>query len=158
MGKRMTSKDEREYRRSQVATLRSAGYSQKEIATELGVSEATITRDMKALRKQWAETQGNLKEEFDLDLARLDMMLQGLSTKAMAGDLGAIDQFRKIIERRARMFGYDGLTREQETGTRQVRGEFVLVFDPDDIPELSDEELLAIAATESLDIAERNRN
>ena len=50
------------------------------------------------------------RDMFDLDIARLDKLMRAAWPKAMDGDDKAIANVIKILERRARMCGYDNLT------------------------------------------------
>lgn len=134
--------DEIEARRANVATLRLAGYTQRDIAEELGVTPFTVNRDLMALRQRWAEEQGVLEDEFLLDLRRVEMALQGLATQVVNGDLAAIDRWIRLLERRARMFGYDmAKDNPQITFIMPALSESV---SPDQIQGLSDEELIQI--------------
>lgn len=64
-------------RRRQVAALYLAGKVQTEIAVELGVDQATISRDLKALQKQWAEQAvRDLDEAKAEQLAKIDRLEQ----------------------------------------------------------------------------------
>jgi len=55
MGRTTRKKVQIEHRRTQVAELYLKGRTQVEIARELGVSQATISSDLKAMKKEWKE-------------------------------------------------------------------------------------------------------
>ena len=62
-------------------------------------------------------------EVVTLDLARLDMLLQTVWAKALAGDLSSFDRVLKILERRARYFDLDGTagaTSEELNAAREL--------------------------------------
>ena len=48
------NKTTRQSHRREIARLTLEGWSQQEIANNLGISKATVCRDLKAVRKQWA--------------------------------------------------------------------------------------------------------
>ena len=52
MGHTPRKKVQIEYRRTQVAELYLKGWTQAEIARKLGVSQGTISSDLKAIRKE----------------------------------------------------------------------------------------------------------
>jgi predicted transcriptional regulator len=56
MGHTRQKKVQIEHRRAQVAELYLKGETQAAIARELGVSQATISSDLKAIRKEWKES------------------------------------------------------------------------------------------------------
>lgn len=66
-----------EHRRTQAAKLHKKGWTQAAIAEELGVSQATISADLKAIREESSESRiGKLDEEITLQLRRTDILLQ----------------------------------------------------------------------------------
>lgn len=82
------------------------GATYQEIADEVGY--AGPSGAFKAVETALAKTLGAPVEAYRLvEIARLDAMLMGLWTKAVAGHLGAVDRVIKIMERRARFQGLD---------------------------------------------------
>jgi DNA-binding transcriptional MocR family regulator len=134
-----TQKIKQAARLASVAVLVMGGASQREIAEKLGVSLGTVNSDIKTLRKQWAESQKDVAYQFSLDLRRLDDLLGSIWAAASRGHIPAVDVSLKILDRRARMLGYDALDSElaRQIQKRGNRGE---------VEELSDEALLQIAA------------
>jgi predicted transcriptional regulator len=63
MGRTRLKKVQIEYRRKQVTELHLMGWKQTSIAGKLGVSQATISTDMKAIRKEWKDSR---IRDFDL--------------------------------------------------------------------------------------------
>lgn len=96
-------------RRRQVAGLRLQQLSQREIATELGVSVATVNRDLKRIRDEWAARRdesysGWVAEE----LALLDAMQRALLPEVLVKRKAHVaDRILGIMNRRARMLGLD---------------------------------------------------
>lgn len=102
-----TNPDQRESRRAAIAAMVKGGVTQREIAQTLNVSLGTVNRDIKLLRKQWAQEQHELDEEFTLDIQRLNDMIGAVYAAASRGHLPAVDTLLKVLDRRARMLGYD---------------------------------------------------
>jgi hypothetical protein len=109
---------EREARRVLVARLLLSGVSdQSAIAKQANVDRSTISRDIKAIEAQWrAEAVADVAAAKGQDLARIERMIAGLWTQAIAGHLGAIDKTVKLLERKARMLGYDAPEKMQVGG------------------------------------------
>ena len=95
-------------RRARVLELRAQGWTYDAIARELGyTSRATVHHIFKAaLAAQQTE---DVQEFRAPETARLDALQAAVWDRAMAGDVAAISQARRIIEARVRLFG---LTRE----------------------------------------------
>jgi hypothetical protein len=109
-------------RRQQVAALLHAGFQQRAIAEQLGVSEAMVSGDCAILRAQWrvaaaadyAEVAAAARAALDVDEAGLRELLgQSLSPRdrvAVYGQIGLIQ------ERRAKWRGFDSPPRGAVTG------------------------------------------
>jgi hypothetical protein len=109
-------------RRQQVAALLHAGFQQRAIAEQLGVSEATVSGDCAVLREQWrvaaaadyAEVAAAALAALDVDEAGLRELLgQSLSPRdrvAVYGQIGLIQ------ERRAKWRGFDSPPRGAAMG------------------------------------------
>lgn len=68
----MTVHAELVQRREKVAELHLKGYSRDSIAVELGVGQGTVSNDLAAVRREWAETANEKLEALkDEELARL---------------------------------------------------------------------------------------
>lgn len=121
-----------EDRRRQVAALYVRRVNQSDIARQLGVNQATISRDVAALVKQWQKEQAETIEAWrDRDLLELDEMEKDAAiefSKSKRRDW--IDTRLKIKERRAKLMGLDAPTRA-EIGIKAIE-------------KMSDDELLAI--------------
>ena len=75
MGRTPQEKLKIEYRRMRVGELSLKGWTQVAIARELGVSQATISSDIKAIRKEWRESRiRNLDEVLEEVLQKLDVV------------------------------------------------------------------------------------
>ncbi|WP_461152340.1 hypothetical protein [Saccharopolyspora tripterygii] len=95
-------------RRERALQLRLSGATFQQIADELGYTDKTAA--YKSIRHALDRIgREEAQELFDLDLARLDRLLMAVWPQAMKGDLFAVDRALKIMERRARMVGYDGV-------------------------------------------------
>lgn len=123
-----------EVRRMEVARLMKNGMTYREIARELGVSLRTVWKDGQKVIERWRkEAVSEIDEHFILDMRRLDDALVAISANVRAGDFGAVDRLVKILERRAKMLGYDA----PEQHSFNMKNE---------ITEMTDEQLIAIAA------------
>ena len=94
-----------EARRTEVARLLKAAKKQREIAKALGVSLATVNRDVRAVRAEWAEERQDLYANLDLDLQRIDAMLAAIFPAAAKGAIDAIEAVLKLMHQRARYLG-----------------------------------------------------
>src|SRR5262249_35629054 len=86
-------------RQTEALRLRQSGHTFAEIAAALGYSDPACARDavLAALRDNVTEPNAEMRS---LELARLDTLHGALWTKALGGDLGAIDRILKLMERR----------------------------------------------------------
>lgn len=97
-------------RRTQVAALRLMHYTQEEIAERLGVSQGTVSLDLKAVRNEWAERRDEHYTEWVAEeLAKLDALEKTWLPRALSRDADekALTKVLQIMERRARMLGLD---------------------------------------------------
>lgn len=72
-----------------------------------------VKRELDKLREVVGEHAEDVRQ---LELLRLDAMLDGLWERARAGKATAVDRVLKIMERRARLLGLDAPTRQEVTG------------------------------------------
>lgn len=108
-------------RRNRAWELRKAGASYRAIARELGVSRDTAHKDvLHESRILIARTQETAEEARKLDTERLDGMLLAIAPKIREGNIAAIGQGVRILERRAKMFGYDAPTQVEMSGSMEV--------------------------------------
>jgi hypothetical protein len=100
-------------RRTRAVELRTEGWTYDAIADELGyASRATVYAIVrKALAAQEAGEAENLR---DLETERLDRLQESLWGRAMAGDVAAVTQVRRIIEARVRLHGLSGREAEKQ--------------------------------------------
>jgi hypothetical protein len=88
-----------------------AGLNYRDIASQLNVSLGTISRDVKAVINRLKKEQVLEAEQAILvDLRRIDVALHSIWDDVKAGKLLAIDRMIKLMERRAKMLGYDEQT------------------------------------------------
>jgi predicted transcriptional regulator len=114
MSKSTTSKERMKAaeRRPKVVALRKAGYTQREIASQLGVVVSTVSKDLKfSLEEFRAATAEEIAEMRDIDNARIEEMIKGLWVKAKNGQVTSIDRMVKLLERRAKLNGLDGVVK-----------------------------------------------
>ena len=105
-------------RRVEALNLRMAGASYRQIGARLGISEAQAHKDVaRELDRLAAEAQEAAQQVLALELARLDMAQLAIAQQVRNGNLGAIDRWLRIGERRARLLGLDAPTRQEIKGT-----------------------------------------
>jgi hypothetical protein len=113
--------------------LRRQGKSYPEIAAELGISvhsaRGHVTAELNALRHYTIEDAHEVRE---VEIQRIDKMLQGIWGAAEDGDPDAIATVLKLMERRAKMLGLDAPV---------VKENHNLNATPEDLAKLSDVEL-----------------
>lgn len=94
--------------------LRTKGFTYDRIAEALGISRAgaaeCVRRALAALK---VETEEKAEEVRDLELRRLDRMLQIAEAAAESGDISAIDRVLRIQERRSKYLGLDAPARAE---------------------------------------------
>lgn len=104
-------------RRLKALSLRQAGASFRDIASQLGVSRQQAYRDVDAALSELAELQREKTEKLRaLELARLDRLLLAVWPRAQGGDLQAVDRAVRILERISRLMGLDAPTRVSHIG------------------------------------------
>lgn len=97
----------RTLRLKQAIDMRILGYEWEEIATQCGIKGgkgAAYTMVNNALRSSLREPSEQLRE---LELQRLDKLMQVQMKKAMDGNDWATDRVLHIMERRAKLLGLD---------------------------------------------------
>jgi Trp operon repressor len=103
-------------RRQKVSALRLMHYTQREIAAEIGVSVATVNRDLAVVRAEWAERRTQSYESWVAEeLAKIDLLERAILPSAIAGDDKAQARIVQFMDRRARMMGLDKPERFEHT-------------------------------------------
>ena len=93
-------------RRLKTFELYEQGYSYRKIAKEVGVSHNIVGRYIKNELDFLAAKRKEIGEKvIEIELKRLDSMLEVMKAKADAGDQGAVDRVIRIMDRRARYLG-----------------------------------------------------
>jgi len=134
-------------RRVKVSELFKKRYKHYEIAQMLGVDRSTITKDIKAIQKEWkAEALDNLHIVRLRELADLDDMericIERLEKLAKNPHQGSrwMEERRKIKERRSKLLGLDAeqkmsVKRELTIITKEKRDQVVLAALGNRLPE-----------------------
>lgn len=95
-------------RRNRVAANILAGLTYSDIAAHLGVSVGTVQADADEIRRTWQREQLMAADEYiSQELRRLDTAQSSIWQKVLDGDLGAVDRFIKISQRRMKLLGLD---------------------------------------------------
>jgi len=118
-GKAAAKKLELAERRQTALSLRKSGASFRAIAAHIstipgneGYSEGRAHADVSACLKEINEKTSLDTEEYrSLELERLDTAQLAIAKKVQAGDLGSIDRWLRISERRAALLGLDSPVR-----------------------------------------------
>jgi predicted transcriptional regulator len=113
--------------------LRKLGLSYREIAKELGTSHQTIAKDLKKVFDAYLEQSLEMRAyEVSLEQARLDEMWVSVYTDFKSGNLKAVEQLLKIMERRSKLLGLDIV---------QTSKQISVSVTPEQIQGMSDDEL-----------------
>ncbi len=96
-----------EARRIKVLSLMMTNRTQRQMARELDVSQALISKDIAAIRNEWAERRAlSYEAHVDAELARLAEVEASLWERVISGnDDWAIDRWLKIFAERAKILG-----------------------------------------------------
>lgn len=104
-------------RQAKVVELVRAGYSQRQVAARLSISQAQVRRDVAAIRKEITQFAAQTLEAFRaMEIDRLEQMQQSIFPRAVDGDLKAIDAMLRIMQRRAALLGLDASVRTVTPG------------------------------------------
>lgn len=96
----------RDQRALLVYELRLKGVPHFKIAEELGISPATVERDLDRILMMLEEqNQKDLEDLRNLELSRLDEAQVSIWHEVLGGNLNAIDSFLAISDRRCRLLG-----------------------------------------------------
>lgn len=106
-------------RERQALLLRKEGESLQTIADKLGYAGPSgaykaIQAAMQAIIQEPAE------EVRDMELLRLDTLLQSIWWRAKTGDVPAVQTALKIMERRAKLIGLDAPTKYEDVGLSKL--------------------------------------
>jgi hypothetical protein len=113
---RKTEEAKREQRRIQIAANLLAGLNYRQMADGLGVSLGTISNDVAIIMKRWKREQLQSVDEYvQIDVERLNVLINALWKKAQSGNLGSIDRMLRIIERREKLLAYGSGKRNDQT-------------------------------------------
>jgi hypothetical protein len=128
-------------RRERVIEMRRAGYLYREIASEVGLTEARCNDIVKQYLQKMEDRCSELSEEIrQLEVERLDGLFRSAWEVAMGtsnGRLRALEMAVKIQERRAKLLGLDSPERQEIMGPNGGPVQMVKA----DLSMLSDEEL-----------------
>ena len=120
-------------RQLQALELRKAGWPFHEIGDRLGISTSQAFKDVSAqLKRLAALALDNAEELRQLELERLDMLIQGLEPMARVGNPGAVNSYLRVMERRAKLLGLDAPVRQEHTGADGGAIKTYVTFNPDE--------------------------
>lgn len=116
--KQRPTKLEIEQRREQVAELLVRRYTLRQIAAALGVSKSLVHKDKKEIFKALKERQqAHIQELYLLDLQATEQAVRELVRgPVMAGDPAGAQALVRVLERRAKMLGYDAPAQHEVAG------------------------------------------
>lgn len=108
MATKKTLASERELRRRKVSANLLAGLTYRQMAEALGVSVGTVATDVRLIIDRWRKEQvRDVDSWLQIQLRRLDTMLNAIWDKVLEGDLKAAETALHIIERQAKLIGLD---------------------------------------------------
>ena len=95
-----------EQRRVKVAVALLQGLTYREIARALDVSIGTVSSDRRAIVREWRKHYTEKTDDWiEIQLRRLDVLLNAIWDDAQKGSLKHIDRVLKLIERQERLLG-----------------------------------------------------
>src|SRR6185369_4811876 len=101
----------------EVLRQRRSGLSVEQIAKAQGRTPHEVSKIIKnalqAIREEYSESLADVK---DLELARLDELMEPFYKRAAKGDAFALDRIIKIMERRAKYLGIDSAQKLEHSG------------------------------------------
>lgn len=98
-----------------VAELTLLGFSPKNIADRLGISEGKVKKDLEKIRIRWQENRKKTYSEFvEEELATQKMLMSSLEMGIRQGSWKHVETALKITERRARVMGLDHTDRMEQ--------------------------------------------
>jgi hypothetical protein len=90
----------------------------RSMAQRLGVSAATVTEDVKAVRAEWHKRAADDYEAWLAEeIAKLDSLEQAMLPQALTGQTRAVHAVLGVMTRRAKLLGLDRPERMQVTTT-----------------------------------------
>lgn len=99
-------------RRHQALELRKFGLSYSAIGERLGVTANTacryVKKEIEAINKLNNESAEELRR---MELERLDLAMSAIAPQVRKGNLGAVDRWLRISERRSKLLGLDATPR-----------------------------------------------
>lgn len=112
-------------RRIVVSDLLKSGLTQRKIHRALQgtypCSLATVNADIKAMFTELTKVSVNrVAEARELDVSRIDALLAAIWAAAMNGDADKVRAAIQLLQRRAKMFGYDAPTEIRHAGSPEA--------------------------------------
>lgn len=99
-------------REEQALELRRGGMSYRQIAKVIGVSpEAAHKAVQRGIARQITRCEDKAADVWQLEMDRLDSLLEAIWSEAMQGNAHIIDRVLRIMERRAALTGIDKPTK-----------------------------------------------
>jgi predicted transcriptional regulator len=128
------SEIEREARRKRVASLLLAGVrDQTRIAEQLGTSQPTVSRDIKAIEAEWAASAvQDIAAAKGHDLERIERLIAALWGDAIKGKWLATDRVLALMQHRAKLLGLEAPERLDLSGKVGITREYTLITESED--------------------------
>lgn len=115
--KKRDGEAQREMRRKRVAANLLGGLTYRQMAEALEVSLGTIASDVRIIIGRWRTDQvGTTDEWAQIQIRRLDTMLNALWDKALSGDEKAVRAVVEIIEKQNKILGTEAPTKHELGG------------------------------------------
>lgn len=113
--------------------LRISGLSFRAIGEKLGISHQQVFRDIENELARLADLRADKAETLrELELQRLDKIINSLDAWVASGNVGAVNAWIKASERRAKLLGLDAPTKVDAKVAGTLKWEDVVKTDGDD--------------------------
>ena len=108
---------QREMRRKRVAANLLGGLTYRQMAEALEVSLGTIASDVRIIIGRWRADQVETTDDWaQIQIRRLDTMLNALWDKALSGEEKAVRAVVEIIEKQNKILGTEAPTKHELSG------------------------------------------
>ncbi len=85
-----------------------AGWTQEEMAREVGISQRAVSDHCQAIMAEWHSRVRDLADDaFSHDLLRLEAAVKAIWPKVLEGNLPSVATLVTLLARKAKMVGYD---------------------------------------------------
>ena len=121
--RRRTTAIQRAQRRHEILARAAAGMTEEQIAQQLDMTQQSVSSILtRALDKMREADTALTERRRELQLHRLDVMLQRLWPGVLQGDVASVREARQIVESQAKLSGTNAPAKVQHSGTLEHIG------------------------------------